>query len=152
MRLVIQRVKTAEVSVKGHVVSQIEKGFLVLVGITHEDTMADAEQLAKKTALLRVFEDEDGKMNQSIHDVNGAILSVSQFTLYGSTKKGNRPSFTQSAAPDKANTLYEAFNAALRQLGLVVKTGVFGAHMDVSLINDGPVTIIMESKDGKIQD
>lgn len=119
---------------------------MLLVGITHEDTLKDADYLAEKIAGLRVFEDEAGKMNNSIMDVGGAILSVSQFTLYGDTRKGKRPNFMAAARPDVAEPLYAYFNEQLRSKGLIVETGKFGAMMDVALNNDGPVTLILESK------
>jgi D-tyrosyl-tRNA(Tyr) deacylase len=147
MRAVIQRVSQASVAIDGTTVGAIQKGFLVLLGITHEDTQEDVDYLVRKIYNLRVFEDEAGKMNQSIAAINGAILSVSQFTLYGETKKGNRPSFIQAARPDVAIPLYEAFNAGLQAAGIEVATGRFGADMQVSLINDGPVTILIDTKE-----
>lgn len=146
MRVVLQRVSEAKVTVDQEVVGQINCGFMLLVGITHEDTQKDADYLADKIAGLRVFEDEAGKMNESIMDVGGAILSVSQFTLYGDTRKGKRPNFMAAARPDVAEPLYEYFNEQLRSKGLTVETGKFGAMMDVALNNDGPVTLILESK------
>lgn len=146
MKVVLQRSKTASVTVDGTVTGTIESGYVLLVGITHEDTMEDVVYLAKKVANLRLWEDTDGKMNHSILEHGGAILSVSQFTLYGDAKKGNRPSFTSAARPEVAEPLWEAFNRALREHGLHVETGIFGAMMDVALINDGPVTILLESK------
>jgi len=146
MKVVLQRSKTASVTVDGTVTGAIESGYVLLVGITHEDTMEDVVYLAKKVANLRLWEDTDGKMNHSILEHGGAILSVSQFTLYGDAKKGNRPSFTSAARPEVAEPLWEAFNRALREHGLHVETGIFGAMMDVALINDGPVTILLESK------
>lgn len=144
MRVVLQRVKKASVTVEGAVTGQIDQGFLLLVGITHDDTLEQVNWLADKIAGLRVFEDEEERMNRSLQDVEGKILSVSQFTLYGDIKKGRRPAFTEAAKPDLANELYEAFNARLRQQGIVVETGQFGAMMDVALVNDGPVTLILE--------
>lgn len=144
MRVVLQRVKEASVTVEGAVTGQIDQGFLLLVGITHDDTLEQVNWLADKIAGLRVFEDEEERMNRSLQDVEGKILSVSQFTLYGEIKKGRRPAFTEAAKPDLANELYEAFNARLRQQGIVVETGQFGAMMDVALVNDGPVTLILE--------
>ncbi|WP_426353846.1 D-aminoacyl-tRNA deacylase [Exiguobacterium sp. R-39] len=144
MRVVLQRVKEASVTVEGAVTGQIDQGFLLLVGITHDDTLEQVNWLADKIAGLRVFEDEEERMNRSLQDVEGKILSVSQFTLYGDIKKGRRPAFTKAAKPDLANELYEAFNARLRQQGIVVETGQFGAMMDVALVNDGPVTLILE--------
>ncbi len=146
MRIVLQRVKEAKVEVEGKTVGQIEKGYMLLVGITHDDTQEDAAKLADKIAHLRIFEDADGKMNHSIQDVEGSILSVSQFTLYGDTRKGRRPNFMNAAKPDYAKDLYDQFNVLLSQKGLQVETGVFGAMMDVSLINDGPVTLILENQ------
>jgi len=146
MKVVLQRSRTASVTVDGTVTGAIENGYVLLVGITHEDTMEDVVYLAKKVANLRLWEDTDGKMNHSILEHGGAILSVSQFTLYGDAKKGNRPSFTSAARPEVAEPLWEAFNQALREHGLHVETGIFGAMMDVALINDGPVTILLESK------
>lgn len=146
MKVVLQRSKTASVTVDGTVTGAIDSGYVLLVGITHEDTQEDVAYLAKKIANLRLWEDTDGKMNHSILEHGGAILSVSQFTLYGDAKKGNRPSFTSAARPEVAKPLWEAFNQALREHGLHVETGIFGAMMDVALINDGPVTILLESK------
>ena len=134
-----------KVTVDSEITGQIEKGFVLLVGFTHDDTEADVEYLAKKIPQLRVFEDEQGKMNVSLLDVGGKILSISQFTLYGDTKKGRRPNFMAAAKPDQANRLYEYFNEVLREQGLTVETGVFGAMMDVELVNDGPV-LILDSK------
>lgn len=125
-------------------IGQIEAGYLLLVGVTHEDTETEVNWLADKVAGLRVFEDADEKMNLSIQDVAGKVLSVSQFTLYGDTLKGRRPAFTQAAKPDIAERLYEKFNERLRTHGLVVETGKFGAMMDVALVNDGPVTLMLE--------
>ncbi len=146
MKVVLQRSKAASVTVDGAVTGAIDSGYVLLVGITHEDSQEDVLYLAKKIANLRLWEDADGKMNHSILEHGGAILSVSQFTLYGDAKKGNRPSFTSAARPEVAKPLWEAFNQALREHGLHVETGVFGAMMDVALINDGPVTILLESK------
>lgn len=146
MKVVLQRSKAASVTVDGAVTGAIDSGYVLLVGITHEDSQEDVLYLAKKVANLRLWEDVDGKMNHSILEHGGAILSVSQFTLYGDAKKGNRPSFTSAARPEVAEPLWEAFNQALREHGMHVETGVFGAMMDVALINDGPVTILLESK------
>ncbi|MFJ6208265.1 D-aminoacyl-tRNA deacylase [Lysinibacillus sp. NPDC092081] len=146
MKVVLQRSKAASVTVDGKVTGAIDSGYVLLVGITHEDTQEDVEYLAKKVANLRLWEDADGKMNHSILEQGGAILSVSQFTLYGDAKKGNRPSFTSAARPEVAEPLWEAFNNALREHGLHVETGIFGAMMDVALTNDGPITILLESK------
>ncbi len=136
--------KQASVTVDDRIVGAIDAGYLLLVGVTHEDTEAEVNWLADKVAGLRVFEDADEKMNLSIQDVAGKVLSVSQFTLYGDTQKGRRPAFTQAAKPDIAETLYEKFNDRLRTHGLVVETGRFGAMMDVALVNDGPVTLMLE--------
>lgn len=144
MKLVIQRVQKASVQVKNEVISSINKGFLVLIGITHDDTEEIADYLAKKLCNLRVFEDEKEKMNLSLKDVNGELLIVSQFTLYANTKDGNRPSFTSAAKPEKANELYEYFCQKCKEYQVNVKKGIFGANMKIDLINDGPVTIIME--------
>lgn len=144
MRVVLQRVKEASVTVDGSIIGQIDRGFLLLVGVTHEDTLDQVNWLADKIAGLRVFEDEEERMNCSLDDVDGKILSVSQFTLYGDVKKGRRPAFTEAAKPDLANELYEAFNTRLRSNGVTVETGQFGAMMDIALINDGPVTLILE--------
>ena len=146
MKVVLQRTKKASVTVDNEVTGSITHGYMLLVGITHEDTMVDVEYCARKVAELRLFEDEEGKMNLSIHEVGGQILSVSQFTLYADTKKGRRPSFTNASRPEHAKPLWDAFNEALKGHGLHVETGIFGADMDVALVNDGPVTIIIESK------
>ncbi|MGM9920676.1 MAG: D-aminoacyl-tRNA deacylase [Bhargavaea sp.] len=146
MRVVIQRSGEASVTVDGDVTGAIDSGYVLLVGITHSDTEEDVRYVANKVANLRLFEDGDGKMNLSILEAGGAILSVSQFTLYADTTRGRRPGFSEAARPEQAQPLYERFNEELRRLGLHVETGVFGAMMDVSLINDGPVTVIVESK------
>ncbi|TWT09045.1 D-aminoacyl-tRNA deacylase [Planomicrobium sp. CPCC 101079] len=146
MRVILQRSKQASVKVEGTVTGAIDSGYVLLVGITHEDTVDDAKYVAGKIAQMRLFEDEEGKMNHSVLEVGGDILSVSQFTLYGDVKRGRRPSFTSAARPEIAEPLWHAFNDALRENGLTVETGVFGAMMDVELINDGPVTILVESK------
>ena len=142
----LQRSKEASVTVSGEVVGQISNGFVLLVGVTHEDTMEDCRYLADKIVNLRVFEDENGKMNHSLLDVKGEILSISQFTLYGDCRKGRRPNFMAAAKPDLAEELYDYFNDCLRENGVQVATGSFGSMMDVALINDGPVTLILESK------
>ncbi|RAS88842.1 D-aminoacyl-tRNA deacylase [Priestia endophytica] len=147
MKVVLQRAKDAKVTVEGTTVGAISKGLVLLVGVTHEDTEEDVKYLAEKIPNLRIFEDESGKMNLSLLDVEGAILSVSQFTLYGDCRKGRRPNFMGAAKPDKAELLYEEFNGALREKRIIVETGTFGAMMDVSFTNDGPVTLILESKD-----
>ena len=147
MRIVLQRVKSASVSIDDVVVGKINQGFLLLVGVGPEDTSDDASYLARKIAGMRIFSDENGKMNLSIDQIGGKILSVSQFTLFADTKKGNRPSFTGAASPDFATNLYEEFNELLRtEYGLTVETGEFGADMQVRLVNDGPVTIILDTK------
>jgi D-tyrosyl-tRNA(Tyr) deacylase len=147
MRVVIQRVLSASVTIDEKLFSAIEKGLLILVGIEDVDNIDDIEWLCKKIAELRIFADEEGKMNLSLGDVAGDALVVSQFTLHASTKKGNRPSYLKAAKPDKAIPLYEQFVAHLSlTLGNPVKTGVFGADMQVSLVNDGPVTIIIDTK------
>lgn len=146
MRVVLQRSKQASVTVNGQVTGAIDKGYVLLVGITHTDTEDDMAYMAKKIADLRIWEDEEGKMNRSIIEAGGAILSVSQFTLYADTKKGKRPSFVEAARPEVAKPLWDSFNDKLRALDLHVETGIFGAMMDVALTNDGPVTIIIESR------
>ena len=146
MRAVIQKVSQANVTVENQQVGQIDQGIVVLLGVTHEDTESDADYLAKKITQLRIFEDEQGKMNLSLLDIKGAILSISQFTLYAETKKGRRPSFSKAARPDQAKPLYDYFNEQVRRLGVEVETGEFGAMMDVSLTNDGPVTIVIDSE------
>ncbi|APT50369.1 D-aminoacyl-tRNA deacylase [Bacillus sp. FSL R5-0654] len=147
MRLVVQRVTNASVKVEEEITGAINEGYMVLVGVTHEDTEEDVLYLAEKLAHLRIFEDENGKMNRSLLDIKGSVLSVSQFTLYGDTRKGRRPNFMKAAKPDAANSLYECFNKTLREKGIHVETGRFGAMMDVSLTNSGPVTILMDSKE-----
>lgn len=146
MRVVLQRSGPASVRVDGEVTGSIDKGYVLLVGITHTDTEVDVDYVAKKIAGLRLWEDAEGKMNRSIDEVDGAILSVSQFTLYGDIKKGRRPSFIEAARPEQAKPLWDYFNEQLQAEGLQVETGIFGAMMDVELVNDGPVTIIVESK------
>ncbi len=145
MRLVVQRVKQASVTVDGECISEIGAGLLVLAGVSHSDTPFDARFLARKTANLRIFEDEGGKMNLSARDVGGEILAVSQFTLYGDCAKGNRPSFIGAARPDQGEALFNEYVDALESLGFARKTGRFGADMKVALLNDGPVTILIES-------
>lgn len=144
MKLVIQRVKEARVDVENKIVGKIGKGFLVLVGVSHNDTKAEADYLVKKLCNLRVFEDDNEKMNLALKDVNGELLIVSQFTLYADTSNGNRPSFVQAARPEQANKLYQYFCQKCQENGIKVEKGIFGANMQVSLINDGPVTIIIE--------
>ncbi|MFC5447213.1 D-aminoacyl-tRNA deacylase [Paenibacillus aestuarii] len=145
MRVVVQRCKQADVTVNHEVVGRIGQGLMLLVGITHEDTEQDAKYLADKVSGLRIFEDEAGKMNLSVLETGGQILSVSQFTLYGDCRKGKRPNFMAAARPEQAEPLYEKFNELLRAQGLHVETGVFGAMMDVQLVNWGPVTLIVDS-------
>lgn len=144
MKLVIQRVKNAKVEVEGKITGAINEGFLVLLGVAPEDTEETADFLAEKLCNLRVFEDENEKMNLSIKDIDGELLIVSQFTLYADCKKGNRPSFVGAAAPEKANALYEYFMEKCKEKVKNVQKGKFGAHMEVSLLNNGPVTIILE--------
>lgn len=146
MKVVVQRCKEARVTVGDEMVGQIAEGLMLLVGITHEDTEQDVNWMADKVAGLRIFEDEAEKMNFSVQDVNGAILSVSQFTLYGDCRKGRRPNFMSAARPEQAERFYELFNERLRSLGLTVETGRFGAMMDVSFTNWGPVTLIIDSQ------
>ena len=146
MKVVLQRSREASVVVNGETVGAISSGLVLLVGITHEDKEEDCRYLADKIVHLRIFEDENMKMNHSLLDVGGEILSISQFTLYGDCRKGRRPNFMAAAKPDEAEKLYEVFNEMLREKGLKVETGKFGAMMDVKLINDGPVTLILESK------
>lgn len=150
MKAVLQRVKRASVTVSGEITGEIENGYLILLGVMTGDTDEDMKLLAKKTAELRVFEDEDGKMNLSVLDTNGAALVVSQFTLCADTSHGRRPSFTKSAPPQEANRLYEKYVKELRNNGIKkVETGIFGADMAVELINDGPVTIILDTDELK---
>lgn len=147
MRVVLQRVSQSSVTIDQTIVGKINQGFLLLVGICDDDTEADLDYLVKKISQLRVFEDPDGKMNLALAQVDGAILSVSQFTLFASTKKGNRPSFTAAGKPDYAKRLYEQFNQKLAATGIRVATGEFGADMQVALVNDGPVTILFDTKE-----
>src|SRR3954469_4728032 len=146
MRAVIQRVSRASVSVDGEIVGQIGKGLLVLLGVATSDDEAAAEYLAEKTAGLRVFEDDAGKMNLACADVGGAVLVVSQFTLYGDVRKGKRPSFDRAARPEEANRLYEHFVSRIRASGLKCETGKFQAMMEVELVNNGPVTVLLDSE------
>lgn len=148
MRALIQRVKQASVTVDGDITGSIGKGMLIFLGITHSDTVKEAEYLSQRCINLRIFEDSEGKMNLSVRDIQGSVLVVSQFTLYADTRRGNRPSFTDAAPPEQAEQLYEEFVRLLRlELGDArVAVGVFRAMMDVSLVNDGPVTVMIESK------
>lgn len=145
MRLVVQRVSNAKVEVENNTIGSIKNGFLVLLGVGNDDETANADYLLKKLVNLRVFTDEQGKMNLSLMDIQGELLIVSQFTLYADCKKGNRPSFTNAAPPEKAKQLYEYFVLQAKNLGLRVETGSFGAHMKVELLNDGPVTILLKN-------
>lgn len=145
MRLVIQRVKQASVAVEGERISEIGHGLLVLAGVSHSDTLFDVRHLARKTAKLRIFRDADGKMNRSVGDVGGEVLAVSQFTLYGDCAKGNRPSFIDAARPGQGEALFNEYVQTLEKLGVSPNTGRFGADMQVELLNDGPVTLILES-------
>ena len=145
MRAVVQRVKSASVTVNGELVSEIGAGVLIFLGVAHDDTATELEYIANKVANLRIFEDEDGKMNRSLLETGGAALVVSQFTLYGDCRKGRRPSFINAARPEVANTLYEQFITLLKQQGIPTQGGTFQAMMDVQLINDGPVTILLDS-------
>lgn len=146
MRAVIQRVKKASVYVNGKLISSISRGLLVLLGVSEDDTETDAKYLAEKTLGLRIFEDDAEKMNLSVCDVNGEIMVISQFTLYGDCRKGRRPSFTSAAQPAKAEELYNYYISVLTEMGIIPKTGIFQAYMQVELTNDGPVTILLDSK------
>lgn len=146
MRAVVQRVSRAKVTVDGSITGEIKLGLLVLLGVTHRDTEADATYLAEKVAGLRVFEDVDGKMNRSVQDVGGSILAVSQFTLYGDVRRGKRPSFDDAAPPELAERLYEFFVQHIQTLGVRCETGRFREMMQVELVNEGPVTILLDSK------
>lgn len=146
MKVVLQRVKHAQVSVDQKTIGAINKGFLLFVGVADEDTQEDIDYLVKKISQLRIFEDDNGRMNLSIQDIKGSLLSISQFTLFADTKKGNRPSFTKAGHPDFASKMYDLFNQQLvEKTGLIVETGEFAAEMQVSLINDGPVTIMFDT-------
>lgn len=148
MKVVVQRVSAASVSIDDEVVGSIGRGFMLLVGVGPNDTEEDVKYVARKVAKMRVFTDENDKMNLSLDQVDGKVLSISQFTLFADTRKGNRPSFTGAADPELGDKLYQAFNQELREVhGLAVETGQFGADMQVSLVNDGPVTIIVDSAD-----
>jgi D-aminoacyl-tRNA deacylase len=146
MKVVVQRSKEASVTVNEKVIGEIDKGLVLLVGVTHDDTIEDANYLADKIVNLRIFEDENGKMNLSLLDVGGSILSISQFTLYGDCRKGRRPNFMAAANPEQALNLYDYFNRVLSEKNVKVETGEFGAMMDVALVNDGPVTLILDTK------
>lgn len=146
MRAVLQRVTRASVTVDGQIVGQIDRGLVVLLGVEHDDTDADAQQLADKTIQLRIFDDADGKMNLALAEIGGSVLVVSQFTLLGDCRKGRRPSFIQAAPPELAERLYETFVAATGVQGIPVATGKFRAMMQVELVNDGPVTILLDSR------
>ena len=146
MRAVVQRVSASSVSVDNEVVGKIDRGLMVLLGVTHDDTQADVNYLVEKISNLRIFEDEQEKMNLSLLDIGGELLAISQFTLYGDCRKGRRPNFTQAAKPDMANELYEKFVSQAKDAGINVQTGSFGAHMVVDIVNDGPVTMIIDSK------
>ena len=146
MRIVIQRVSEARVDVDGKTVGEIKKGFLLLVGVSKGDLPEDAVMLAEKISKMRIFEDENGKMNLSLSDVSGSVLSVSQFTLCADCRRGNRPDYMNAAPPKEANELYELFNSILLEKGFTVEKGIFGADMKVSLVNDGPVTILYDTE------
>ena len=146
MRVVVQRVSRAQVTIAGRSVGKINRGLMLLVAFNDQDTAADLDYVVRKITNLRIFENEEGKMDWSINEVGGAILSVSQFTLFASTKKGNCPSFTKSGNPETASRLYDEFNQRLAQTGIPVQTGEFGADMQVELVNDGPVTILLDTQ------
>lgn len=146
MKVVVQRSLAASVKINEQIVGEIDKGFVLLVGVTETDSEVDVDYLVGKISKMRVFEDDAGKMNLSIEQIGGKILSISQFTLYADTKKGNRPSFIKAAGAEQATALYDSLNNKLRKSGLIVETGEFGADMAVSLVNDGPVTIILDSQ------
>lgn len=147
MKVVMQRVKNASVTIEGNMYSEISEGLLLLVGIEDSDTDEIIEKMAKKCVELRIFEDENGKMNLGLQDIHGSILSISQFTLYADCKKGRRPSFTKAGKPEFSSMMYDKFNELLKSYDVEVKTGIFGADMKVALLNDGPVTIILDSKE-----
>lgn len=149
MKVIIQRASSADVEVNQAEIGAIHEGLVALVGITESDTVEDVHIIAEKMVNLRIFEDDNQKMNHSLIDIGGSVLSISQFTLYADVKKGRRPSFIKAADPDKANQLYEAFNQTVREQGVQVETGEFGAMMNVNLVNQGPVTIILETENGK---
>lgn len=147
MRVVIQRSKWAKCTIDQQITGQIDQGYCIFVGFNDEDTDEILDKMIHKILFLRIFEDENGKMNKSIQDIHGSILSISQFTLYADCKKGNRPSFTNAGKPEYAKSLYEKFNAKLQEAGMHVEKGVFGADMKIELLNDGPVTIVLDSKE-----
>ena len=147
MRVVVQRVSSASVTVDGRTVGRIDQGLMLLIGVAESDTRAEAEYAAAKSANLRIFEDEYGKMNRSLLETGGAVLAISQFTLLGDTRRGRRPSFISAARPEQGQMLYEYFIQYLKELGIHVETGIFGAMMDVALVNTGPVTLIVDSND-----
>lgn len=147
MRIIVQKVAHSNVVIDNKTNGEIKKGFMVLVGFTHDDTIAIIDKMVDKMINLRIFEDENGKLNLSLKDVNGSILSISQFTLYADCKKGRRPSFIDAAKPEIAIPLYDYFNQKIKESDIHVETGIFGADMKVTLLNDGPVTIILDSKD-----
>ena len=147
MRAVVQKVKYSSVTVDNEIIGKIDNGFMILLGVTHEDTLKEVEWLSKKIKDLRIFEDQDGKMNLSLEDVKGEVLIISQFTLYGNCVKGRRPSFTDAAKPDHAENLYNKFIEKFQSFGIKTQTGKFGADMKVELLNDGPVTMIIDTKD-----
>ena len=147
MRIIVQKVAHSNVVIDNKTNGEIKKGFMVLVGFTHDDTAAIIDKMVDKMINLRIFEDENGKLNLSLKDVDGSILSISQFTLYADCKKGRRPSFIDAAKPDLAIPLYDYFNNKIKEYDIHVETGIFGADMKVTLLNDGPVTIILDSKD-----
>lgn len=146
MRAVVQRVSSAEVRVDGKSVGQIGKGLLIYLGVGKDDSISEIEYMAEKVSGLRIFEDDNEKMNLSVQDIGGEILAISQFTLYGDVRKGKRPSFTDSAAPDKGEEFYNQFIKKIQDIGIIVKKGIFGAHMMIDYVNDGPVTILLDSK------
>lgn len=146
MRLLVQRVSRAQVSVNGEITGKIGEGLLVLVGVTHSDSIKDVEYLVERVEKLRIFNDEEGKMNKSLRDINGSMLIISQFTLYADTRKGNRPGYSDAARPELANELYEKFIEKIAEKNITYGCGIFGADMDVDFCNQGPVTILLESK------
>ena len=146
MRAVVQKVSSSKVTVDGETIGKIDQGLMVLLGVTHDDTSKDVDYMVDKVTNLRIFEDEEGKMNLSLKDIGGDVLAVSQFTLYGDARRGRRPSFSDAARPEVANPLYEEFIEKVKTQGINVETGKFGAHMMVDLTNDGPVTILLESR------